>query len=132
LQTGPQYQPQRSIDGVGTPGGTVNPLGPGQSTHFAISGAIPVGVPGWSMTNGFQQTQWVVPSSDTSGSAAAGVKICGTTLVGATSSANINIAITGTNCMVNPSGLVWKFLRVRKDSNSTALATTAWLVGQNG
>jgi hypothetical protein len=131
LQTGPQYQPQRLIDGVGTPGGTVNPLGPGQSTHFAISGALPVNQPGFAMTNGFQQTQWAPPGVDQSGGAGAGIKIPAT-LVGATSSGEVNIAITGTNAMWNPSGLVWKWLRVRKDNTSTALATVAYLMGQNG
>jgi hypothetical protein len=152
LQTGPQFQPQRLIDGIGSTspspsGGTVNPLGPGQSIHFALNGAIPlitnviggvVKVQGanFSMVNGFQQTQWVPPVSDQSGSANVGVKIPNSgTLVGATSTTignEINLAITGTNVMVNPSSLVWKWLRVRKDSSSTALATTAWLMGQNG
>jgi hypothetical protein len=148
LQTGPQYAPQRLIDGIGTTspspsGGTINPLGPNQSTHFSISGAISlvtsiiggaVRVQGasFSMVNGFQQTQWVPPIADQSGSANTGVNMpSGATLVGATSTGEINIAITGTSVMWNPSSLVWKWLRVRK-SGATTLATTAWLMGQNG
>src|SRR5271157_157712 len=69
LQTAPAYSPQRNIDGIGTPGGTVNPLGPGQSTHFAISGAIAITQPGFAMTNGFQQTGITVPGADNSGGA---------------------------------------------------------------
>jgi hypothetical protein len=146
LQTGPQYSPQHIIDGVGTtspsPSGGTVALGPNQSTRFAITGALPlitnviggaVKVQGqnFSMVNGFQQTQWVPPVSDQSGSANVGIKMPAT-LVGATSLAEINIAITGTNAMWNPSSLVWKWLRVRKDASVTALATTAWLMGQNG
>jgi len=144
LQTGPQYQPQHLVDGIGTVGGTVNPLGPGQSTHFAISGALPlitnviggaitVQAQNFSMTNGFQQTQWAPPGSDQSGSANVGVKIPASgTLVGATSFGETQILITGNMAMVNPSSLVWKWLRVRKSNTSTALATVAYLMGQNG
>ena len=132
LQTGPQYQPQRLIDGIGTPGGTVNPLGPGQSTHFAISGAIPSNVPGFAMTNGFQQTQWVPPAADQSGSASVGVNISGN--LPATPATGSQVQITGATAtwMFNPSGLCWKWLRVRKDTVAGALTTVAYLLGQNG
>ena len=133
LQTAPQYQPQRNIDGIGSVnilgGGTVNPQTT-QSTRYAISGALPLAQP-FQMTMGYQNTGITPPGADASGGAAAGIKLQ-STLVGATSSNNINYAITGTNCMVNPSGLCWKWLRVRKDSTSVALTTTAWLLGQNG
>ena len=130
LQTGPQYQPQRLVDGVGTPGGTVNPLGPGQSTHFAISGAIPIGVPGWAMTNGLQPTNWLVPGTDNSGGAAVGVNISGNLPGSAATGSQIQVTGATTLWMFNPSGLVWKWLRVRK--TGTALLTTAYLCGQNG
>ena len=139
LQTGPQYQPQRLIDGIGTPGGTVNPLGPGQSTHFAISGAIPINVPGFAMTNGFQQTQWVPPVSDQSGGAAVGVNISGS-FTGAAwtapaggmfSETQVSINTTTVSALWNPSGLVWKWIRVVKVTGAT-LVTTAYLMGQNG
>ena len=143
LQTGPQYKPQRSIDGVGTPGGTVDPLGPGSSTHFAISGAISIGVPGWSMTNGFQQTQWVPPGSDQSGSAASGVNISGTFGASAAWTApsggnwstapqtQVSINSSTASALVNPSGLCFKWIRVVKTGGSSLL-TTAYLMGQNG
>jgi len=132
LQTTPQYQPQRLIDGIGTPGGTVNPLGPGQSTHFAISGAIPLAQPGWSMVNGFQQTQWVPPGSDQSGSAAVGVNISGNLPGSAATGSQVQITGTGQVWMFNPSGLVWKWLRVRKDTVVGTHVTVAYLMGQNG
>jgi hypothetical protein len=132
LQTGPQYQPQRLVDGIGTVGGTVNPLGPGQSTHFAINGAIPINVPGFAMTNGFQQTQWVPPVSDQSGSASVGVNVSGN-LPGSPATGS-QIQITGASqvWMLNPSGLVWKWLRVRKDTVVGTHVTVAYLMGQNG
>jgi hypothetical protein len=132
LQTGPQYQPQRLIDGIGTPGGTVNPLGPGQSLHFAINGAISVGVPGWAMTNGFQQTQWTPPGADQSGSAAVGVNISGNLPGSAATGSQIQITGSGATWMFNPSGVVWKWLRVRKSNATQVLTTVAYLMGQNG
>jgi hypothetical protein len=139
LQTGPQYQPMRLIDGIGTPGGTVNPLGPGQSTHFAISGALPINQPGFAMTNGFQQTQWVPPVSDQSGGAAVGVNISGA-FTGAAwtapaggqfSETQVSINASTVSALWNPSGLVWKWIRVVKVTGAT-LQTTAYLMGQNG
>src|SRR5277367_4408922 len=147
LQTGPQYQPQRLVDGVGTPGGTVNPLGPGQSTHFAISGAIPINVPGWAMTNGYQPTEWVPPASDASGGASVGVNISGTFgaaaawtaptggtwTTGAGSQTQVSINATApASAMWNPSGIVFKYIRVVKATGTTALQTVAYLMGQNG
>jgi len=147
LQTGPQYQPQRLIDGVGTPGGTVNPLGPGQSTHFAISGAIPIGVPGFSMVNGLQPTRWLVPSSDNSGGQAVGVNVSGTFgasaawtapaggtwTTGAGSQTQISINATApASAIWNPSGLCFKYIRVVKATGTNALQTVAYLCGQNG
>jgi hypothetical protein len=143
LQTTPQYQPMRLVDGIGTPGGTVNPLGPGQSTHFAISGALPlltniiggvVKVQGqnFSMVNGYQQTQWVPPASDQSGSAAVGVNVSGNLPASPANNSQTQIVVSGTNVMFNPSGIVWKWLRVRKDATTQVLQTTAFLMGQNG
>jgi hypothetical protein len=130
LQTGPNYSPMRLIDGVGTPGGTVNPLGPNQSTHFAISGAISITQPGFAMTNGFQQTQWVPPSVDASGGAAVGLNISGNLPGSPSTGSQTQVLVIGTAAMFNPSGLVWKWLRVRKTGATTL--TTAYLVGQNG
>lgn len=131
LQTTPQFQPQRLIDGIGTVGGTVNPLGPGQSTHFAISGAIPL-TQVFILINGFQQTQWVPPSSDQSGSAAVGINMSGNLPGSAATGSQIQITGATTTWIFNPSGLCWKWLRVRKDTVAGALTTVAYLLGQNG
>lgn len=130
LQTMPAYTPQRSVDGIGTVGGTVNPLGPGQSTHFAISGAISLGSPVYTMINGFQQTNVVPPVSDQSGGAAVGVNISGNLPGSPATGSQTQITGATTTWMFNPSGLCWKWLRVRK--TGTAILTTAFLCGQNG
>lgn len=156
LQTTPQYQPQRLVDGIGTVGGTVNPLGPGQSTHFAISGALPLitSISGstvivrgqnFSMVNGFQQTQWVPPVSDQSGGAGVGVNISGTFGAAAawtppaapwsatnTQQTQISINASTASAIFNPSGLCFKWIRVVKATGTTALTTIAYLMGQNG
>lgn len=123
LQTMPQFQAQRVID-TG-------------ALHWATAGALPLTANGspvpFYLTNGYQNTQVPPPSSDNSGGVNVGVKIPASgTLVGSASFGETQIVITGSNCVVNPSSLVWKWLRVRKDSSSTALVTTAWLLGQNG
>ena len=135
LQTTPQFQPQRLIDGIGTTspspsGGTVNPQTT-QSTRFAISGAIPLTYP-FTLINGFQQTQWVPPSSDQSGSAAAGVNISGNLPGSPATGSQTQITGSAATWMFNPSGLCWKWLRVRKDTVAGAATTVAYLMGQNG
>ncbi len=134
LQTGPQYQPQRLIDGIGSVGGTVNPLGPGQSTHFAISGAIPIKQPGFSMVNGFQQTEWVPPASDMSGGANSGVSVSNgagvDTLTGDTNQC-VAVFIASGNWMWSAGNLTWKFLRVVNGSTAPG-STMAWLEGLRG
>jgi hypothetical protein len=132
LQTMPPFTPQRSVDGIGTPGGTVNPLGPGQSTHFAISGAISLGSPVYTMINGFQQTNVAPPGSDQSGGASVGVNITGNLPGSPANNSQQQIVVSGTTAIFNPSGLCWKWLRVRKDSTTTTQVSTAYLMGQNG
>jgi len=127
LQTGPQYQPQRLVDGIGTVGGTVNPLGPGQSTHFAISGALPL-QQFFSMVNGFQQTQWVPPASDQSGGANSGVSVTQSTGFAASTDTTVAVWISSSNVMWTPSCMTWKFLRVAKG----AATVVAYLEGQRG
>jgi hypothetical protein len=133
LQTGPQYQPQRLIDGIGTVGGTVTPLGPNQSTHFAISGALPIKQPGFAMVNGFQQTQWVPPVSDASGGTNSGVSVsnaAGLASLITTPNDNTSVAVFGNggNLMWSPSSMTWKFIRVTHG----AAGTVAYLNGQRG
>lgn len=145
LQTMPPYTPQRSVDGVGTVGGTVSPLGPGSSTHFAISGAISlVGSPVYTMLNGFQQTNVAPPVSDQSGGAAVGINISGTFGAAAawtppaapwsatnTQQTQISINAATASALYNPSGLCFKWIRVVKVTGSVLL-TQAYLMGQNG
>jgi hypothetical protein len=139
LQTGPQYQPQRLIDGIGTPGGTVQALGPNSSTHFAISGALPITTP-FAMVNGFQQTQWVPPVSDQSGGASIGVNVSGTfsgsaawtaPTPAAASQSQVTTNTVTSAALFNPSGICWKWLRVVKTTGSS-LQTVGYLMGQNG
>lgn len=132
LQTAPAYSPQRLIDGIGTVGGTVSPLGPGQSTHFAIAGALPL-VQNFAMTTGFQSTGIVVPGADASGGTNAGVSVSsglGVDKIGTPPDDNQAVAvfISGGNLMWSPSSMTWKFLRVTHGGASTV----AYLNGQRG
>ena len=99
--------------------------------YIAYNGIIGTGVP--------------APSSSTAGSPAVGVNITGnlaaTTYVAPTPEFGETQIVTAatqsplaapTQAMVNPSCLVWAFLRVRKDSTAQTKETVAWLLGQNG
>lgn len=129
LQTAPPYTPQRLADGIGTVGGTVTPLGPGQSTHFTITGALPLQA-NFSMTKGFQQTQWVSPVSGTAGGTNSGVSVTSGAGFTASSSDNTSVAvfISGGNVMWSPSSMTWKYLRVIGGGASGI----AYLNGQRG
>ena len=134
LQTGPAYSPQRSQDGIGTVGGTVNPLGPNQSTHFAISGAIPMNQPGYSMVNGYQSTGIVVPGADNSGGANSGVSVsngAGLSTLTPDEVTTVAVFISGSNLMWTPSCMTWKFLRVVNGTSAPG-TTVAYLEGQRG
>jgi hypothetical protein len=149
LQTGPQYSPQRLIDGIGSVsilgGGTVNPLGPNQSTRFAISGALPlitnviggvVKVQGqnFSMLNGFQLTEWVPPATDQSGSANSGVSVsngAGVDTLTTGDLTSVAVFVAGGNWMWSASNLTWKFLRVTNGSSAPG-TTVAYLEGLRG
>jgi hypothetical protein len=133
LQTAPPYTPQRLSDGIGTVGGTVTSLGPNQSTHFAITGALPITQPGFAMVKGYQQTQWLVPGSDQSGGTNSGVSVSSGAATGVASLASddnqtVAVFISGGNLMWTPSCMTWKFLRV----TAGGAATIAWLNGQRG
>jgi hypothetical protein len=127
LQTMPQFQAQRVID-TG-------------ALHWATAGALPLSANGapvpYYLTNGYQNTQVAPPVGDNSGGVNTGVKIpTSGTLVGSSSFGETQIVITGVGAgsmaMVNPSSLVWKWLRVRKDSTAQTIETIAYLMGQNG
>ncbi len=123
LQTTPNYTPQRSVDGIGTVGGTVSPL-VGQSTHFAISGALPL-QQNFSMVNGFKQTQWTSPVSGTAGGTNSGVDVGALT---ASDNTSVAVFVDGSNLMWSPSSMTWKFLRVTGGGGTTV----AYLNGQRG
>lgn len=133
LQTAPPYSPQRLIDGIGTVGGTVDPLGPNQSIHFAISGAISIKQPGVALVNGFQQTQWTPPGTDQSGGTNFGVSVTSgagwaAAMDNTTVALFINSGTTPPVLMWTPSCMTWKYLRVVGGSATTL----AWLEGQRG
>ena len=129
LQTTPNYTPQRLVDGIGTVGGTVSPL-VGQSTHFAISGALPL-QQNFSMVNGFKQTQWTSPVSGTAGGTNAGISVtngAGFTTTASDENQSVAVFYTGSNLMWSPSSMTWKFIRVTHG----AAGTVAYLNGQRG
>jgi len=132
LQGGGVFDPQRLADGIGTQGGTVNPLGPNSSTHFPLTGALPL-QQNFSMVNGFQNTGFTPSGSDNSGGVNLGVMVVADFTASVTTDAPIAIFADVNNnkqVMWSPSSMTWKFLRVRK-TGATKL-TTAYLNGQRG
>lgn len=116
LQTTPAYAPQRNTDTGGY--------------SYAQSGAVPLGQP-WFMY-AFKRSGATAPAVDNSGSAASGVNITGNlTAGGSTAGGEIGIFTGASAAMVNPSCLVWKWLRVMKTGGG-AFETIAYLMGQNG
>jgi len=124
LQTSPPYTPQRLADGYGTVGGTVQPLA-GQSTHFTITGALPLQA-NFSMVNGFKQTQWIPPVSDQSGGTNSGVNVG--SLTSPSDNTSVAVFYVAPNSMWSPSSMTWKFLRVV----GGGATTVAYLNGQRG
>lgn len=122
LQTMPQFAAQRVIDTGGI--------------HWATAGAIPLtanGSPVPYIMDSFFNSTVAPPLSDNSGGVNVGIKIpTSGTFVGSSTSEELAIFITGSNVMVNPSCLAWKWLRIRKDATAQTLETVAWLMGQNG
>jgi hypothetical protein len=156
LQGGGVFDPQRLADGVGTQGGTVDPLGPSSSTHFALTGALPL-QQNFSMVNGFQNTGFTPPGSDNSGGVNIGVNTVPpdpssshsqnlTTYTGNSAPNNVTdapVAIFGQAAITGPPAypamavwapacMCWKFIRVRKTQGGTPAATAAYLTGQKG
>lgn len=130
LQGGGVYDPQRLADGFGTPGGTVNPLGPSSSTHFTLTGALPL-QQNFSMVNGFQATGFAPPGTDNSGGVNSGVSVtsgAGFTAASDSDVTTIAVFTSATQIMWTPSSMTWKWLRVV----GGVAATTAYLNGQRG
>jgi hypothetical protein len=128
LQTGPQFSPQRLVDSIGTVGGTLAPsTGPQSGVHYAISGALPL-KKNFMMLHGLQQTQWVPPVSDQSGSPNSGVSVTqGSGFTGSTDT-TVAVWVNGGNVMWTPSCMTWQWLRVTNGGSTTA----AYLNGQRG
>ena len=79
-------------------------------------------------------SQIVPPASNTTGSPTSGVNITGNLVgLGATpaTSTQVQIVVSGTQAMINPSGVAWNFIRVNKTGGGSLL-TTAYLFGQQG
>jgi hypothetical protein len=80
------------------------------------------------------------PVSNTSGSPNSGVSITGNLAAGsytppapAAEFNQLQVIIDGSgNAMINPSGIIWNFIRVNKDSTANTKVTTAFLFGQIG
>ena len=87
--------------------------------------------------NGLLNSNIVVPSSNTSSGPGAGINISSNLAAGTyaapTPAAYFNqlqVIVNGTQAMVNPSSLVYNYIRVCKDSTANTRVTTAWLFGQ--
>lgn len=124
LQTAPGYVPAHTVDS--TPG-----------IHYAINGVLPL-IRNYTAVDGFKSTNIAVPSSSTAGGIGVGANVLGTggdfAAIGTVQTdATISIFIdTNQNQAVwSPSGMAWKFLRVRK-ATGTSRETIAWLNGANG
>jgi len=124
LQGGGVYDPQRLADGYGTVGGTVNPLGPNSSTHFPLTGALPL-QQNFSMVNGFQNTGFAPSGADNSGGVNSGINVGS---LATAVDAPIAIFVSGSNVMWSPSSMTWKWIRVV----SGGATTVAYLNGQRG
>jgi len=81
----------------------------------------------------------VIPTSNTAGSVAVGVNITSNLAAspyvyptGAEEMQVITDPTTTKQAMINPSCLVWNFIRVRKDTTTQTLETKAFLFGQQG
>jgi hypothetical protein len=77
-----------------------------------------------------------LPTSNTTGSVSLGINISGNlaTFTAPTGVAEIQFAYDNTNKMavMNPSSIVWNFIRVRKSATAQTLLTQAFLFGQQG
>lgn len=127
LQTGPAYVPAHTVDS--TPG-----------IHYAINGVLPL-TRNFFLPNGFQHNGGAVPGSSTAGGIGIGVNVLGTsgdfsTIASPGTDATVAVFIDKTavaNVLASwaPSGIMWKWLRVRKATGTTK-ETIAWLTGANG
>jgi hypothetical protein len=81
----------------------------------------------------------LVPGANTAGSIGVGINISGNLAAGSYTppapnfeETQIVIDQTSKQAMVNPSCLVWNYIRVRKDTTTQTLETKAFLFGQQG
>ena len=122
LQSAPAFYPQHVTD----TGGIVT----------QTNGVLPFG-PSFNMVS-WNSSGVTVPSQNNSGTVNYGINVTGN-LAGSPTINDEFCIIQGqrggtgaTGAVVNPSCLVWKWLRVCKSNTAQNLITTAWLLGQNG
>ena len=82
-----------------------------------------------------------IPASNTSATAGSGINLTGNLATfpassytpGATGTGlnQIQVLISGGSAMINPSGIIWNFIRVCKDSTTNTKVTSAFLFGQS-
>jgi hypothetical protein len=124
LQTAPAYVPAHTVDS--TPG-----------IHFAINGVLSLSTKTYSLTNGYANTGIAVPGSNTAGGIGVGINVLGTagdfsTATQTDSTIAVFIDTNNKQVVWAPSGMVWKWLRVRKNNTTQLTETVAWIVGANG
>jgi hypothetical protein len=79
--------------------------------------------------------QIVPPTTNTSSSPNSGVNLTGNLAAASYNEGALNqiqVIISGTQAMINPSGVAWKYIRVCKDSTANTVVTTGFLFGQVG
>jgi hypothetical protein len=91
------------------------------------------------LVNGVQTSGIAVPGANTSGSPNSGVNISGNLAAGSYATPSpaatfnqLQIVIANSQAMINPSGLIWNYVRVCKDSTTNTKVTKAFLFGQIG
>ena len=91
---------------------------------------------------GLLTTSAVTPASNTSAQANSGINLAGNLAAGGytypATLYQMQIVITPSSppgssmAIINPSGIIWNFIRVCKDTTAQTKVTTAYLFGQQG
>jgi hypothetical protein len=76
-----------------------------------------------------------LPGSNTSAQAASGINLTSNLAAGSYSAPSAltqtQVLVTSAGAIINPSGLIWNFIRVCKDSTANTMVTKAYLFGQS-
>ena len=98
---------------------------------------IPFGRSFIAVNYGLLNSGILVPSSNTSSGPGTGINVSGNLAAGSYTAPapaayfnQLQVIINGSQAMVNPSGLVWNYVRVCKDSTTNTKVTTCYLFGQ--